>query len=893
MMNRLLPYLLQFILQPSRRLLTLLRRRRYEREMEEEMRFHLEMQIGQNLEAGMGAEEARYAARRQFGNQTWLKEASREMWSLNSIETLIQDLRYGVRILIKNPGFAFVAVLTLALGIGANTAIFSVVNAVLIKPLPYREPDRVVQFWETNPLKNWTQETGAPVAPANLFDWQKQNQAFEDIAAYVYFNMKSGPNGLQMESDGEPDRIKTLYVTGNIFSVLGVNAMIGRALREEETWEGRHTVAVLSYGLWQRRFSADPKIVGRKIRLSGLDREVVGVMPPDFYFPSKEAEVWIPMGWNYAEIAKLRGTHFLVAIGRLKPGVTLDLARSEMTAIASRLEQQYPESNKQMSVGLGPLRERIVSNVQLPLIMFLVAVAFVLLIACANVVNLLLSRSAARSREVAIRSALGAGRGRIVRQLLTESLLLAITGGAIGLLLAGWLKDLLVAFSPGDIPRLDEVRLDWRVLGFTVGITLLTTLLTCLAPALQSSKPDLTSSLKEGGQKGYVGQGGRMRGALVIAEIALALVLVAGAGLMIRSLSLLRQVNPGFDPNNVLSLSVSLPESKYDGARAQAFFGQAEQRIRRLPGVIAVGSTTVPALKGFGWTSSATIEGWPPEDDVSEVRHKVITPDYFRAMGIKLLRGRFFNESDNEKSQPVIIVNDTFARRHFPGEDPIGKRVKFLQAPWRMIIGVVNDEKQDGLGAKVDHEAYRPLLQGAQSDMTFMVRTTTDPQSLVGAIREEIRALDRSLPLYDIKTMRVAIYESLARERFITLLLIVFAALALALASIGVYGVMSYSVTQRSREIGVRIALGAQTGDVLKLIVAQGGELAAVGVAIGLISAFALTRLMKTLLFGVSATDPLTFVAVSLLLSIMALLACYIPARRATKVDPLVSLRVE
>jgi putative ABC transport system permease protein len=883
------------IRQLRRLLLSLIRRGRLEREMEEEMRFHLEMQIEQNLSSGMAAEEAHYAARRRFGNQTWLKEVSREMWSLSSIETMIQDLRYGMRTLMKSPGFAVVAAMTLALGIGANSAIFSVVNAVLIKPLPYREPDRVVQFWETNPLKNWTDEKGAPVAPANLFDWQKQNQVFEEIAAVIGFR---GLPGLQMESGGEPERIKGAYVTGNIFSVLGANAMIGRTLREEETWEGKHTVAVLSYGLWRRRFGADPKIVGRKITLNGREREVVGVMPPDFYFPSKEAEVWIPMGWKYAEMARVRRPHFLGAIGRLKPGVTLDQARAEMKAVASRLEQQYPETNTQMGVGLGPLKDQIVSGVELPLIVFLVAVAFVLLIACANVVNLLLSRSAARSKEIAIRSALGAGRGRIIRQLLTESLLLALTGGAIGLLLATWLKDLLVAFSPGDIPRLDEVGLDWRVIGFAVGITMLTTLLTGLAPALQSSKPNLTSSLKEGGQKGYAGQGGRMRGALVIAEIALALVLVAGAGLMIRSLDQLRRVNPGFDPNNILSLSVSLPESKYpEGAQANAFFEQAEQRIRRLPGVIAVGSTIVPALKGTGWTSDATIEGRPPENYVTEVRHKAITPDYFRAMGITLLRGRFFNESDTDKSQPVIIVNAALARRHFPGEDPIGKRIKFskpqVQDEWQTIIGVVNDEKQDGLGAKVDHETYQPLMQASQSDMTLMVRAVTDPQSLVGAIREEIRALDRSLPLYDIKTMRAAIYESMARERFITLLLIVFAALALTLASIGVYGVMSYSATRRTREIGVRIALGAQPRDVLKLVVAQGGKLAAAGVAIGLVSAFAMTRLMKTLLFGVSATDPLTFVAVSLLLSIMALLACYIPARRATKVDPLVSLRVE
>jgi len=485
-----------------------------------------------------------------------------------------------------------------------------------------------------------------------------------------------------------------------------------------------------------------------------------------------------------------------------------------------------------------------------------------------------------------------------MRQLLTESLLLALTGGVIGLLLSVWLKDLLVAFSPKDIPRLDEIRLDWRVLGFTMGITLLTTLLTGLAPALQSSKPNLTSSLKEGGQRGGVGQGSRMRGALVVAEVALALVLVVGAGLMIRSFDQLQQVDPGFDPNNVLSLSVSLPDSKYpEKTQQRAFFEQAEQRIRRLPGVIAVGSTTVPALKGYGWTSDATIEGRPPQEYPREVRHKVITPDYFRAMGIRLLRGRFFNESDNDKSQPVIIVNATLARRHFPNEDPIGKRLKYskptVQGPWRTIIGVVNDEKQDGLGAKVEHETYQSHLQNAQSDMTLIVRTAASPQTLTGAVREEIRALDRSLPLYDIKTMRAAIYESVARERFITLLLIVFAALALTLASVGTYGVMSYSVTQRTHEIGVRMALGARSRDVLKLVVAQGGKLASSGVAIGLISAFALTRLMKGLLFGVGATDPATFFAVALLLTVVALLACYVPARRAAKVDPMVALRDE
>ncbi|MCI0392112.1 MAG: ABC transporter permease [Acidobacteria bacterium] len=812
------------------------------------------------------------------------------------MNTLLQDLGYGARMLLKQPGFTAVAVITLALGIGANSAIFSVINAALIKPLPYREPDRVVQFWETNPLKNWTQ---ANVAPANLFDWQKQNQVFEEIAAYMGSD-KKGPGlaGFQTESDGEPERIKALYVTGNIFSVLGVNAMIGRTLREEETSVGKHTVVVLSHGLWQRSYGADPKIIGKQIMFNGRNREVVGVMPPDFYFPSREVELWVPMGWDYAQIAQLRRPHFLRAIGRLKPGVSLDQSRAEMKAIASRLEQQYPDTNTQMGVGVGPLKEWIVSDVQLPLTVLLVAVAFVLLIACANVVNLLLSRSAARAREVAIRSALGAGRGRLVRQLLTESLLLAITGGSIGLLLSVWLKDLLVAFSPDDIPRLDEIGLDWRVLGFTVVITLLTTMLTGLAPALSVSRPNLTSSLKEGCQKGGVGQGGRMRGALVMAEIALALVLVVGAGLMIRSFLQLQQVDPGFDPNNILSISISLPSSKYpEGAQQRAFFEQAEQRIRRLPGVVAVGSTTAPALAGYKWSSDMTIEGRPPEEYVREVRHKEITPDYFRAMGIPLLSGRFFNESDNDKGQQVIIVNTSLARRHFPREDPIGKRIKFDkpqdQGMWRTIIGVVNDEKQDGLGAEVKPEIYQSHLQSAQSQMTLIVRAGAVPQPLVSAIREEIRALDRSLALYNVKTMRVAIYESVARERFITLLLIVFAVLALTLASVGIYGVMSYSVTQRTHEIGVRMALGAQKRDVLKLIVAQGGTLASFGVAVGLISAFAMTRLMKSLLFGVTATDPVTFIAVALLLTAVALLACYVPARRAAKVDPMVALRDE
>jgi len=796
--------------------------------------------------------------------------------------------------LAKKPGFTIVAVITLALGIGANTAIFSVVNAVLLNPMPYRAPDRLVEFWETNPLKNWTQNV---IAPANLFDWQEQSQSFEEIAAYAGSDKKNpGITGVQLTGGGEPERVQGLFVTGNVFSVLGVDAMIGRTLRDEETQQGKNMVVLLSFGLWQRRFGGDPNIVGQTLSLNGRNREVVGVMARDFYFPSKEIEMWIPMGWDHAQIAKLRRPHFLRAVGRLKAGVTADQARAEMTAIASRLEGQYPDTNTQMGVGLGPLKEWVVGDTRLPLLVFLVAVGFVLLIACANVANLLLARAATRTREVAIRTALGARRGRIIRQLMTESLVLAVVGGGLGLLLALWSKDLLVMFSPADIPRLDEARLDARVLVFSVGVTLLTTLLCGLAPALQVSKPDLASTLKEGGQKGGA-QGGRVRNSLVVAEVALALVLVIGAGLMIRSFIRLQRVDPGFNANNLLMLSVSLPGAKYpESSQAISFFEQAEQRIKALPGVVDVGSTNVAALKGSGYTNDMTVEGQTDQDYVREIRHKTITPDYFRAMGIQLLSGRGFDASDNAQSQ-TIIVNEALARRCFPGEDAVGKRVKFAkpneQGPWETIVGVVKSEKQDSLAADPKPESYKSQLQETQSQMTLVVRTTGDPGALINNVREQIRALDKDLPPYDVKSMRDVLYESLVRERFTTMLLMIFAGLALTLASVGIYGVMSYSVTQQTHEIGIRMALGAQTRDIFRQIVGRAMRLAGVGIAIGLGTALALTRLMASLLYGVSTTDPLTFALIATMLAGVSLLASYIPACRATKVEAMTALRYE
>jgi putative ABC transport system permease protein len=879
-----------------RRVRALARSESIHEEIDEEMRFHIDMRAEENVRRGMSAGEARREAERRFGGLTRMRERGYEVRGGRWLETFWRDCRYGARSLRKSPGFTAVAVLTLALGIGANTAIFSVVNAVLINPLPYREPDRLVQFWETNPLKNWTQAT---VAPANLFDWQEQSQSFTEIAAYMGSDKKGpGLSGLRFDAGGEPERLRGLYVTGNLFSVLGAGAAVGRTLDGEETWEGRDKVVVLSYGLWQRRFGADPKVVGRVITLDGVGREVVGVMPPGFYFPSKEAELWVPVGWNRKKIAALRRPHFLRAVGRLRPGVSVEQAREEMQALAGRIEAQHPDTNTQMGVGLGPLQEWIVSDVRLPLVVLLAAVAFVLLIACANVANLLLSRAAARAREVAVRRALGAGRWRVMRQHLTESLLLALSGAAAGLLLAAWFKDLLVSFSPDDIPRLNELRLDWRVLVFTLAAALLTTLLTGLTPALQSVQPRLASALKEGGQKGATGQGRRVRGGLVVAEVSIALVLAAGAGLTARSFMRLQEVDPGFDPDKTLTLRVSLPREGYkEDARQRAFFERAEQLIGGLPGVAATGSTTLLPLKGYRWTGDMTIEGRPPEDYVREVRHKEITPGYFRAMGLPLLRGRPFDDSDTEKGQPTVVVNEALARRYFPGEDPLGKRLKFGKPneddPWETIVGVVGDEKQDSLSAEVRPEAFHSHLQTAQDEMTLVVRAEGDPRSLAGPAREQLRALDPSVPVYDVKTMRDVVYESLARERFVMLLMGLFAALALALAAVGIYGVVSYATAQRTHEIGLRMALGAQAGDVLRLMIGQGLAPVLTGVGLGLLAALGLTRLMSSLLYGVSATDPLTFAAVALLLTAVSLLACYIPARRATRVDPLTALRYD
>ncbi len=812
------------------------------------------------------------------------------------METFLQDIRYGFRVLLSKPGFTVVAVLALALGIGANTAIFSVVNAVLLRPLPYKEPNRIVQFWETNPLRGWTEAT---VAPANFLDWQKQSESFELMAAYFGSQTRdAGTSNYYLTGEGEPERLQGLGVTGEFFSVLGVEPAEGRGFKPEETWDGNNLVVVISHNLWQRRFNGDPNIVGQTIPLNGRNQMVIGIMPEGFYFPTKEIELWSPMGWEYNEISMLRRPHFLRAIGRLKPGVSIEQAQAEMTSIASVLEEQYPDTNTKMSVGVGPLQEWYVEKTRPALLLFLTAVGLVLLIACANVANLLLARASSRRKEIAIRTALGAQRMRIVRQLLTENLLLALMGGALGLLLAVWARDLLLAFSPGKIYRFDEISLDLRALLFTGGITLLTALIFGLLPALQISKPDLTSSLKEG-QKGSGGsQGGGARKVLVVSEVALSLILVIGAGLLIKSFYRLQQVDPGIDPNNLLTFRVALPGNKYSEApQRMAFFQQLEERIKNLPGVTDVGASTRITLNEYNWTGDLTVEGRPVEDYFREVRHKEITPSYFRTMKIPMMEGREFEPSDNANSTQVVIVNQALADLYFPGENPLGHRVKFtkptIDSTWHTIIGIVRGEKQDGMDVAIKPEVYKSYLQDPRSQMTFAVRTVNDPESLIGAVRGEIRALDKDLPAFDIKTMTEILSASLAQKRFAMLLLCIFALVALILATVGIYGVISYSVTERTHEIGIRMALGAAKRDVLKLIVGQAALLALMGVGLGLVASFLLTRLMESLLFGVSTTDPITFALVATLLTTVALVASYIPARRAMRVDPMVALRYE
>ncbi|HWT02783.1 MAG TPA: ABC transporter permease [Pyrinomonadaceae bacterium] len=878
-----------------------------EAEIAEELAQHLDDRYEQSRQGGATKEEAYRAAlleltegdlfarelgrvERPAGRDPIVPGAQRRT---NLFRDLWQDLRYSLRTLVKNPGFTAVAVIALALGIGANSAIFSVVNTVLLRPLPYKDPDRLVMVWEDDTKGGYPRDTPAA---ANYVDWRAQNQVFEGMAAMA-------DTSFNLTGAGDPERLEGKLVSADLFPLLGVEPQLGRAFLPEEDRPGGNRVVLLSHGLWQRRFGSDPKITGQPLTLNGESYTVVGVMPPHFRFPGEEAELWAPIAFTPEEAAN-RGRHYLKVLARMKQGVTLGQAQAEMSTIAARLQQQHPDQNKDLGAAVTSLHEYVAGDIRPALLVLLGAVGFVLLVACANVANLLLARAAARQKEIAIRVALGASRFRLIRQFLTESVLLAALGGVVGLLLSLWGVGLLQAFIPQSISQVKAVGVDGKVLVFTLLVSLLTGLIFGLAPATQASNFNLNETLKEGGRDSAAGsRGNRIRGLLVVAEVAVSLLLLIGAGLLINSFLRLRSVDPGFRTDNLLTMEVVLPETKYsEHAQRAAFYTDLLRRVEALPGVKSAAVTTNLPLYPQGNSISFSIEGRPDPATGRKptVVTRVISPQYFSTMGIQFLQGRQLNEQDRADSPAVAVISETMARRFWPDGDPLGKRITPGRADstdpndWITIVGVAKDVRQFELNAEPKPQMYLSYEQaGFFEPNDLVVSTSVEPLSLASAVRKAVWEVDKDQPVSNVRTMEDILSGSIARQRFSMLLLGVFAGLALVLAAVGIYGVISYSVAQRTREIGLRMALGAQRSDVVKMVVGQGLKLVLIGVAFGLAAAFVLTRVMSSLLFGVSATDPVTFLVISLVLICVALLASFIPARNATKVDPMIALRAE
>jgi putative ABC transport system permease protein len=803
------------------------------------------------------------------------------------MQTFLSDLRYGFRLMLKSPGFACIAILALGLGIGANTAIFSLVDRVLIRPLPYADPDRLVMVWEDASYISFPRNTPAV---ANFVDWKQQNEVFTDMAA-----MRD--SRFSLTGDGSPETIVGVAVAANMLDVLGVKPLLGRAFTEGEDRSGEDVV-LLSYGLWQSRYGHDPAIIGRNILMDGINKTVIGVLPAGFTIPgSRQIQYLVPVHFSPQQWHN-RGSHFLRVMARLKPGITLARAQSDMSTIARRLEQQYPNSNAHVGAVVVPVREQFVGKTGTALWVLLAAAGCVLLIACANVANLLLAKAAVREREMAIRSALGAGRRRLISQMVTESLLLSISGGALGLLLARVSARLLVSLIPVGLAA--NTSIDGRLLLFNLAVSLLTGLVFSLAPALQMAGVGIVEKLKEGGRAGVTGAGRRFRDALVVAEVALALILLVSAGLLLQTLRNLRAIDAGFKPANILTLTTRLPGTKYsDHARRVAYFDAVLNRVRALPGVEGAGFTSNLPFTTIGNTNGFLVEGvqFPPGNE-PDALYREVTADFLETMHIRLLEGRFFGNEDRADSLPVVIINETFKRQFWPSESALGKRIQTSggNTPWQTIVGVVRDVRERGLELDMKPAVYLPFVQvpfGWNIPSQLAVRTAMDPLAIAKAAREAIWAVDRDQPISDAGTMEDIVDLAVADHKQQTTLLGSFAALAVVLASLGIYGVLSYAVTQRTRELGLRMALGASPGHVTGMVVRQGMALTALGIVIGLGVAFAVTRSMTKLLIGVQPADPATYGGVAVLLAMVALVACYVPATRASRVDPMIALRNE
>ena len=878
-----------------------------EAEIVEELSQHLDDQYEQALSHGATEEAARADVLRELRQNdvlaTSLNRVERRVpqnpiqmgteRKRNMFADLSQDVRYGVRMLLKNPGFTLIAVFALALGIGANSAIFSVVNALLLRPLPYKNPNQLVVIWENATHLGFPKNTPSP---ANFLDWQKQNTVFTAMGAFA-------ERSFNLTGVGEPERLDGRRVSANLFDLLGVRPILGRNFVPDEDKPGTK-VALLNESLWKRRFGSDPGVIGRALTLNGESYTVVGVLPNSVRLPAFgnwRDQVWVPLAFPPEEAAS-RGSHFLEVIGRMKPGVSLEQARAEMATIMAQLAQQYPEENTRITSAVNPLHEEIVGNMKPALLILLGAVAFVLLIACANVANLLLARAAARHKEIALRLALGADRARLTKQLLVESVMLSLLGGIVGLGFAYAGLQVLTRFIPPDVAHAEGIAIDAKVLVFTLLIAIVTGLVFGLAPASQASHFNLNDTLKEGGRDAGAGaRGKRLRSTLVIAEVAVSFILLIGAGLLINSFMHLRNLDPGFRADHLLTLNVDLSETKYpDNPRRTAFFDEVVRRIQPLPGVKSVAVAGNLPFTYNGDSMPVGVEGIPdpPPDQRPDVIYRAVGPGYFSTMGIPFVRGRDFNDQDTLDTNLAIVVSEKTAQHFWPNADPIGKRIRngstTSDAPWRTVIGVVKDVRQNDFIAEPKMQMYYSFRQlRSLMPNALIVRTAVDPLSLAASVRNAIWAVDKDQTVANIDSMEHIVAGAVARQRFSMLLLAIFAAVALVLAAVGIYGVMSYSVAQQTREIGIRMALGAQRSDVLKMTIKQGLKLVGLGLVIGLAAAFILTRVMSTLLFGISATDPLTFVTISFVLLLVAMLASYIPSVRAMRVDPMVALRYQ